>query len=240
MSEGNKCAVITGAAGGIGVALAHRLAQDGWRLHLCDVSEERLKALCQELPDTTTICASQLDSPQACIDALPAKPQSIDALVHLAGIFEYHDLDVKDREVYNRTIQHNSTNAYDLSAAIEPRMPTGGRVVFASSLAFNRGAADNVAYSMAKGALVGLTRALSRRVAPKGILVNAVAPGFIETAMLNQVMARRDESAALASVPLGRLGKASEVASVVAFLLSEDASYITGQLINIDGGMVNS
>lgn len=239
MANEAKLVMITGAAGGIGTALARRLAADGWRLHLCDVNRSRLESLCSDLPDNTTICESRLDSPEACLAALPDSNETIGALVHLAGIFDFHDLDANGRDVYNRTIQHNATNAYDLSAAIEPRMSQGGRMVFTSSLAFNRGAPDNVSYSMAKGAVVGLTRGLSRRLAPKGILVNAIAPGWIETPMLAHVMSQRDESAAIASVPLGRKGKASEVAGVLAFLLSEDASYVTGQLINIDGGLIN-
>lgn len=237
MSEQPKCAVITGAAGGIGLALADRLAANGWRLHLCDVDGPRLDAMQRELPESTTICESLLDTPQACQAALPDGP--IDALVHLAGIFEFHELDADDREIYQRTIQHNQTNAYDLTVAIQSQIVDHGRIVYASSLAFNRGAADNVSYAMAKGALVGLTRALSKRLALRGILVNAVAPGLIETPMLRTVMAGRDEQALTESVPLGRLGTAGEVAAVIAFLLSEDASYITGQLINIDGGLIN-
>jgi len=234
----SKCAVITGATGGIGVALAQRLTNDGWRLHLCDINRARLNELAETLPADTTVCESTLDSPSACAAALP--DGHIDALVHLAGIFEFHELSGAGREVYDRTMQHNATNAFDLTGAIESRISDGGRIVYASSLAFNRGATDNVSYSMAKGALVGLTRALSRRLASRNILVNAVAPGLIQTAMLDQVMAGRDEAAMLASVPLGRLGSATEVAGVIAFLLSDDASYITGQLINIDGGMINS
>lgn len=240
MSATTKCAMITGAAGGIGVELAQRLAADGWRLHLCDVNQARLEEMYKHLPDSTTIFESQLDTPEACHAALPESPDTIDALVHLAGIFEFHELDADGRKVYDRTIQHNATNAYDLSAAIVPRMTAGGRIVFTSSLAFNRGAPDNISYSMAKGALVGLTRAISRKLAPEGILVNAVAPGLIETPMLRHVMSQRDENAIIASVPLGRSGRASEVAGVLAFLLSEDATYITGQLINVDGGLINS
>ena len=193
----------------------------------------------QDLPENiTSICESFLDSPKACELALRDVPDSVDALVHLAGTFEFHDLE--DREVYDRTIRNNQTNAFDMSASLETRMSQHGRMVFVSSLAFNRGAADNVSYSMAKGSLVGLTRALSRRLAGRGILVNSVAPGLIETPMLREVMAGRDENTMVANVPLGRVGAASEVASVIAFLLSEDASYITGQTINIDGGLVNS
>lgn len=194
----------------------------------------------RDLPDNTTICESLLDTPEACTAALPEGQESIDALVHLAGIFEFHDLALEDRDIYQRTIQHNQTNAYDMTVAIDERIADHGRIVFASSLAFNRGAADNVAYSMAKGALVGLTRALSRRLATRGVLVNSVAPGLIETPMLRQVMAGRDEETLVGTVPLGRVGKAREVASVIAFLLSDDASYITGQTINIDGGLINS
>lgn len=238
MNPNAKCAVITGATGGIGVAIARRLSADGWNLHLCDISDEQLQSLAESLPSNTTVCKTTLDSPSACAAALPSG--EIDALVHLAGIFQFHDFSATGREVFDRTMQHNATNAYDLTGAVQGRMVNGGRIVYASSLAFNRGAADNVSYSMAKGALVGLTRAVSRRLAARNILVNAIAPGLIQTAMLDQVMAGRDEKSMLAGVPLGRVGNADEVAGVIRFLLSDDASYITGQLINIDGGMINS
>lgn len=240
MTDETRSVVITGATGGIGEALAHRLATDGWCLHLCDINLARLETLRAELPTKATISESYLGSPAACEAMLASAPEKIYAVVHLAGIFDFHQLDTGGREVYERTLQHNATNAFDLTTAVLPKMEHGGRIVFTSSLAFNRGAPDNISYSMAKGALVGLTRALSRQVAPDGILVNAIAPGYIESPMLTKVMSQRDSKQSVAQVPLGRLGKAREVAGVIAFLLSEDASYVTGQLINIDGGMINS
>lgn len=239
MQASKRCAVITGATGGIGTPTAHRLARDGWQLHLIDVDLGRLEKLRRDLQGSVTIAQSHLENPQACSDALSNAPEQIQAFVHLAGIFVSHDLGSESREIYDQTIQNNSTNAYDLVGALLPRMPDGARIVFASSMGFNRGVPDHVAYSMAKGALVGLTRALSRRLGERGIIVNAVAPGIIETPMPAHLIEQRGRDALLASIPLRRIGQPEEVTGVIAFLLSEDADYITGQVINVDGGIIN-
>lgn len=240
MQASQRCAVITGATGGIGVPTAHRLAREGWSLHLIDVDLGRLEKLRQELLEGVTIARSHLESPEACSEALSNAPEQIQAFAHLAGIFVSHDLGSENsREVYDQTIQNNATNAYDLVGALLPKMPDGARIVFASSMGFNRGVPDHVAYSMAKGALVGLTRALSRRLGERGIIVNAVAPGIIETPMPAHLIEQRGREAMLASIPLQRFGQPEEVAGVIAFLLSEDAAYISGQVINVDGGIIN-
>lgn len=233
-------AVITGAAGGIGAVLARRLAADGWLLHLVDIDSGRLEAMQQALPAGVTIAGSRLEDPTACVTALLDAPDRIDALVHLAGIFVPHDLGPDGREIYDQTMQHNASNAFDLAGVILPRMTDGGRIVLTSSLGFNRGVPDHAAYSMAKGAIVGLTRALARRIADRGICVNAVAPGIIETRMAEDLVKRRGRDAVLSDIPLSRLGQPEDVAGVIAFLLSDDASYITGQVINVDGGIINA
>ncbi|MCY4139401.1 MAG: SDR family NAD(P)-dependent oxidoreductase [Rhodobacteraceae bacterium] len=233
-------AVITGATGGIGAVLARRLAADGWLLHLVDVDAGRLESLRQVLPGGTTIAESRLEEPAACATALQDAPDRFGALVHLAGIFVPHDLGPGSREIYDQTMQHNASNAFDLAGVVLPRMTDGGRIVLTSSLGFHRGVPDHAAYSMAKGAIVGLTRALARRIGNRGICVNAVAPGIIETRMADDLIERRGRDALLSAIPLGRLGQPEDVAGVIAFLLPGDASYITGQVITVDGGIINA
>jgi 3-oxoacyl-[acyl-carrier protein] reductase len=126
--------------------------------------------------------------------------------------------------------------AVAFSRGFDRREPA--RIVLTSSIAYRRGSADRVPYAAAKGGVVGLTRALSRRLAPD-VLVNATAPGVIETKMTDEIIAERGEPYRQ-EIPLKRFGKPSEVASVIRFLCSADASYITGQTITIDGGITNA
>lgn len=234
--------VITGAAGGIGQATIRALAGHGQPLHLVDPNEAALNEaveLAKSLGLDATAHVSAMASPEECAAALPAGNLDIAALVHLAGIFVQHQFDAAGREVFDQTMQANAINAYDLVAAADPRLTENSRLVFVSSLAFNRGSPDHIGYSMAKGSLVGLTRSLSRALGPRGILVNALAPGIITTPMPAKIIEQRGD-ALMQSIPLGRFGKPEEVAGVIEFLLGPASSYITGQLINIDGGIINS
>ena len=209
-------ALVTGAAGGIGRATLTRLARDGWRFHLVD-PDPAVADLAAEHGATHAVSA--LGDRAACEAALPPGDAPIRALVHLAGIFVPHEFAPEDRAIYDRTMQVNAHNAYDMVGAVLPRMPKGNtgpdssRIVLVSSLAFNRG------------------------YAAQGILTNALAPGIITTAMPAHVIETRGEQA-LAATPMGRFGAAEEVAGVIGFLLSPDASYVSGQLINVDGGTI--
>ncbi|MCX8100762.1 MAG: SDR family NAD(P)-dependent oxidoreductase [Geminicoccaceae bacterium] len=243
MAYDGRLIVVTGAAGGIGRETAKLLLAQGARLLLVDRDAARLEALAQELAAglRVTTAVSDLASPAACEQVLDTVDGPIYALVHLAGLFEPEDFTADARAVWDRVQAANLTNAFDMVVAACRRFDEERvcRIVLVSSLAFRRGSFDHVSYSAAKGGIVGLVRALSRKLAPH-VLVNGLAPGHIETGMPAHIWADRARSERmLAEIPLKRRGHPREVATVVDFLCGEGSSYITGQVINVDGGVVN-
>jgi len=234
--------LITGGAGGIGLACARALVAERASVHLVDVDGERLETAREALGalGAVTIHRSALASPADCRAAFAAASRRMDALVHMAGVFEPDPLDADDRQVWDRAIASNLTNAYEMAIAFRAQCSPAivGRIVLCSSRAFQRGAAGRAAYTAAKGGIVGLARTFSREFAP-GILVNAIAPGLIVTRMTEDLVARMGEQR-LAEIPLGRFGTPEDIAGVVKFLCSAASSYITGQLITVDGGTLNS
>lgn len=240
----NRLIVVTGGAGGIAWETARLLLAGGAELLLIDPSATALEASAAELDSEGRVrtAISGLESPQACEAALAGIERPIYALVHLAGIFRPDALDPVHRALWDATMAANLTNAFDMAAAVKPRLDpeVTCRMVFASSLAFRRGSFDHIAYSAAKGGIAGLVRALARALAPK-VLVNGVAPGIILTGMPEHMLEtpeRRERL--LAETTLKRFGHPREVATVLRFLLSDDSSFMTGQLINVDGGVVYS
>lgn len=225
---------ITGAGGGIGRALAPLLAAEGYKLLLIDLEASGVEDLAKDLGAAFHVGAPV--SPQDCAAALEKVDGPIYGLVHLAGVFEPDPDLAETPEIWRRAIDHNLDNAYNFTSAMIPRLPEDrtGRIVYISSLAFRRGGTDHIAYSAAKGGLVGMTRALARRLGPRAT-VNALAPGIILTRMPAEIIAARGDSMK-SLIPLGRYGEPSEVATVIRFLVSDDASFITGQCLNVDGG----
>jgi 3-oxoacyl-[acyl-carrier protein] reductase len=236
-----KRIVVTGGAGGIGVETVRAFMEQGGHVIMADVDAAALERAQSELGRVrlATIC-SALDTPAECARVIDAAGAPVYALVHLAGLFERDELDPDDHGVWNRAIAANLTNAYDMAVAFSTRFDRRepARIVLTSSVAYRRGSAGYAPYAAAKGGVVGLTRALSRRLAPD-VLVNAIAPGLIRTKMADPVIAERGE-AYRQEIPLKRFGEPSEVARVIRFLCSPDASYVTGQTITIDGGITNA
>ncbi len=236
----NKTFLVTGAGGGIGKPTISLLAQGGARLIINDVQQDLLDNVSSDLPSHNGLetFVSHLLTPEDCKQFVDTAEGHIDGIVHLAGIFKPTDLRENARANYDMTLGANATNAFDLCAASIPYLQPDASIVFISSLAFMRGSPDHVPYSMAKGALVGLTRSLSRRLAKQHVRVNAIAPGVIDTPMPRHLLEKHGDHY-MRDVPMGRLGTPEEVADVIGFFCSPASRYITGQVLSVDGGVVN-
>ena len=237
-----KTILVTGAAGGIGSCLVQMLLKAEAKVIAIDQDASGLSTLSnmtQSSPNLTIIPSNLADETSA-VDALKGV-EALYGLVHLAGTFDPDNFVIGDtKNVFDQSINANVRNFYSLFIAAKPalRASSNARIVLCSSVAFNRGAYFHTAYSGAKGAIVGMARSLARREAPN-ILVNVVAPGIIDTPMIRDLVKVRGQKTIVQEIPVQRIGTAHEVSVVIRFLLSEDASYITGQVINVDGGIVS-
>jgi 3-oxoacyl-[acyl-carrier protein] reductase len=236
-----KIALVTGASGGIGGAVARRLHGQGATVVLSGTRAAALEALAGELGDRTAVVTCNLGDP-AEADGLIAKAEAaagpLDILVNNAGLTrDGLALRMKDED-WQQVLDVNLTASFRLTrAALRGMMKRRwGRVVGITSIVGVTGNPGQANYAASKAGLIGMTKSLAHEVATRGITLNCVAPGMIETAMTD-ALNEQQRDRILTAIPLQRLGNADEIAAAVVYLASEEAAYVTGQTLHVNGGM---
>lgn len=244
----SKTAIITGASQGIGAAIALRLAKDGFNIAINDVSEgqmgkngykvmEQCKAFGVEA-ECFVADVSKLSQCEEMIAKIKARFGTIDVLVNNAGITRDGLLARMSEDNYDLVVAVNQKSVFNMMKSVTPIMmkQRSGKVVSLSSVAGLHGNPGQFNYSATKAAIIGMTMSAAKELGSRNINVNAVAPGLIETPMTD-ALTDEQKKTILSQVAMRRYGQVEEVAGVVSFLASDDASYVTGQVIEISGGL---
>ena len=239
-----KCAIITGASRGIGAAIAKRLASDGYDVVINDINEEAAQSTAKECEcfGVKAIAfkadVSNFTECEALVKTAVDTFGGIFVLVNNAGITRDNLLLRMSEEQFDDVIRINLKSTFNMTRLASPVMLRAkeGRIINISSVAGVYGNAGQVNYSASKAGVIGITKSAAKELGSRGITVNAIAPGFIETSMTKD-LPEAVRQGALNAISLKRFGKPEDIAAIVSFLASEDSAYITGQVIIADGGL---
>jgi 3-oxoacyl-[acyl-carrier protein] reductase len=245
MNLSGRVAFITGASQGIGYACARKLAESGATLAVAARNQHKLEELVAQIAGAGGQAAAFVmdvgdeEQIKSAMKAAIAQFGKIDILVNNAGITRDQLVMRMKRADWDSVLNTNLTSAYLCSQQVMSSMlkQRWGRIINITSIFGQMGQAGQANYAASKAGLIGLTMAIAREVGSRGITSNAVAPGFIETAM-TEGLSQELKQTALKMIPLGRIGNVEDVANAVRFLASDEASYITGQVLSVNGGML--
>ncbi len=236
-----KCALVTGASGGLGSAIAKALHAAGAKVALSGTREDPLKKLAAELGDGAFVVPANLSDPDS-VAALPKAATdamgAVDILVNNAGITRDNiSMRLKDED-WDDVMQVNLKAAFKLTQGVMRGMMKNrsGRIINITSIVGVTGNPGQVNYAASKAGMIGMSKSFAHELASRNITVNCIAPGFIESPMTDD-LTEDQKSSLLANVPAGRLGRGDEVAAGVLYLASDEAAYVTGQTLHINGGM---
>jgi len=240
----NRVALVTGASRGIGEAIAKRLASEGATVLAAARSAEQLARVVAAIGDAggkaqaVTLDLADSASIEAGVKSALAAHGEIHVLVNNAGVTDDNLILRMSREAWDRVLSTNLTGVFLLTQAVVKGMVRKryGRIVNVTSVVGLMGNAGQVNYAASKAGLIGFTKSIARELASRNVTCNAVAPGFIATAMTD-AMTQETREKLSGQIPLARLGTADDVAAAVAFLASEEAAYVTGTVLNVSGGL---
>jgi 3-oxoacyl-[acyl-carrier protein] reductase len=236
-----KAALITGATGGIGEAIARALHAQGARVGISGRNVDKLNALAADLGERVFVVPADLGNPEA-VEALVIEAEKalgqIDILVNNAGLTRDNlSMRMKDEE-WNEVIAVNMTATFRLAKAVQRGMMKRrwGRIINIASVVGVMGNPGQCNYVASKAGMIGWSKAMAQEIASRNITVNCVAPGFIATSM-TEVLTEDQKAKISSTIPMGRMGSAGDIAAAVAYLASEEAGYVTGTTLHVNGGM---
>ncbi len=236
----DKVALITGSAQGIGKAIAEAMAKEGAKIVISDINLELAQATAKELGSELAIKMNVTDlaDVEAGVKKIVEQFGTIDIVVNNAGITKDALFIRMKKEDWDAVINVNLNGVFNVSKTISIIMmkKRTGKIINIASIVGEMGNVGQANYAASKAGVIGFTKTLARELAPRGITANAIAPGFIKTAMTDKIPEEAKQRMT-AQIPLAKLGLPEDIAAATVFLASDDASYITGQVINVNGGM---